>query len=216
MNRREALRNVALLMGGALSATTLSVISEGCKTSDKKGGELFTAEQQTTITELADTIIPTTGTPGAKAAGVGPFIAMMIKECYPENVQKIFTNGLDDLDDRAKSKFSNSFIEINPTQRTAVLQEVVDKVKNDKEKEKGEKEKRSGRYGTATNNEGGRTSTAPSAKKDPNFFQLAKELTMLGYFTSEIGCKQALVYTPVPGKWEACTDMKPGQKAWAL
>ena len=216
MNRREALRNVALIMGGALSATTLSVISEGCKTTDKKGGELFTAEQQTTITELADTIIPTTGTPGAKAAGVGPFIAMMIKECYPENVQKIFTNGLDDLDDRAKSKFSNSFIEINPTQRTAVLQEVVDKVKNDKEKEKGEKEKRSGRYGTATNNEGGRTSTAPSAKKDPNFFQLAKELTMLGYFTSEIGCKQALVYTPVPGKWEACTDMKPGQKAWAL
>jgi len=215
MNRREALRNVALIMGGALSATTLSVISEGCKTTDKKG-ELFTAEQQSTITELADTIIPTTGTPGAKAAGVGPFIAMMIKECYPENVQKIFTDGLDDLDDRSKSKFSNSFVEINPTQRATVLQEVVDKVKQDKEKEKGEKEKRSGRYGTATNNEGGRTSTAPSAKKDPNFFQLAKELTMLGYFTSEIGCKQALVYTPVPGKWEACTDMKAGQKAWAL
>ncbi len=95
-----------------------------------------------------------------------------------------------------------------------MLQEVVDKVRNDKEKD--EKEKRSGRYGTATNNEVGRTSTAPSAKKDPNFFQLAKELTMLGYFTSEIGCKQALVYTPVPGKWEACTDMKPGQKASAL
>jgi len=213
MNRREALRNVAVLMGGVLSATTLSVISEGCKTSDKKG-ELFTAEQQSTITELADTIIPTTGTPGAKAAGVGSFIAMMIKECYPENVQKIFSDGLDDLDDRSKSKFSNSFVAIDSKQRAVVLQEVVDKVRNDKEK--GEKEKRSGRYGTATNNEGGRTSTAPSAKKDPNFFQLAKELTMLGYFTSEIGCKQALVYTPVPGKWEACTDMKPGQKASAL
>ncbi len=113
MNRRDALRNVALLMGGALSATTISVISEGCKTSDKKG-ELFTANQQSTITELADTIIPTTGTPGAKAAGVGPFIAMMIKECYPENVQKIFTDGLDDLDDRSKSKFSNSFVAIDP------------------------------------------------------------------------------------------------------
>lgn len=206
MNRRDALKNVALIMGGALSATTLSVISEGCKTTDKKG-ELFTAEQQSTITELADTIIPTTGTPGAKAAGVGPFIAMMIKECYPENVQKIFTDGLDDLDDRSKSKFSNSFVEIDPTQRAGVLQEVVDKLKQDKEKNKDDKGKK---------NEGGSTSTAPSAKKDPTFFQLAKELTMLGYFTSEIGCKQALVYTPVPGKWEACTDMKPGQKAWAL
>jgi hypothetical protein len=207
MNRRDALRNVALLMGGALSATTLSVISEGCKTSDKKGGELFTAQQQSTIDELADTIIPTTGTPGAKAAGVGPFIAMMIKECYPENVQKIFTDGLDDLDDRSKSKFSNSFVAIDPKQRAVVLQEVVDKIKKDKEKNKDEKPKK---------NEGGRTSTAPSAKKDPNFFQLAKELTMLGYFTSEIGCKQALVYNPVPGKFEGCTDMKPGQKAWAL
>jgi hypothetical protein len=206
MNRREALKNVAVIMGGALSATTLSVISEGCKTSDKKG-ELFTAEQQSTITELADTIIPTTTTPGAKAAGVGPFIAMMIKECYPDNVQKIFSEGLDDLDDRSKSKFSNSFVAINPTQRAAVLQEVVEKVKQEKEKNKDDKPKK---------NEGGRTSTAPSAKKDPNFFQLAKELTMLGYFTSEIGCKQALVYNPVPGRWESCTDVKPGQKAWAL
>ena len=61
---------------------------------------------------------------------------------------------------------------------------------------------------------GGRTSAV--VKKDPGFFPLAKELTMLGYFSSEIGAKQALVYLDVPGKYEACTDLQPGQKAWAI
>jgi hypothetical protein len=204
MNRREALRNVAILMGGAISATTLGVVADGCKPS-KKNGELFSDKQQLIITELADTIIPATSTPGAKAAGVGPFIAMMIKECYPDNVQKTFIDGLDDLEKRSESKFSNSFVQINATQRAAVLQEVIDELKKEKEEEK-ENEKKSGEKKKA----------ASQSKKDPGFFQLAKELTMLGYFTSEIGTQQALVYSPVPGRYEGCTDMQPGQKAWAL
>lgn len=203
MNRRDALRNVALLMGSAISATTLGVISEGCNTVSKKNGELFTEQQQSTITELADTIIPPTKTPGAKAAGVGSFIAMMVADCYPEKVQKSFADGLDDLNKRAKSKFSDSFVDITASQRAAVLQDVVDELKKTKETEKQQPE-------------GGKKSLQTAAKKNPGFFQLAKELTMLGYFTSEIGSKQALEYLPVPGKYEGCVDMKAGQKAWAL
>ena len=205
MNRREALRNVALLMGGAISASTLSFISTGCKTDNKKGEQLFTVAQQSIITELADTIIPPTRTPGAKAAGVGPFIAMMIAECYPDKIQKIFIAGLKDLDRRAESKFSDSFANITPQQRTAVLQDVVNELKMSRasgaEKPKAD---------------GGKKAPKASLKKNTNFFQLAKELTMLGYFTSEIGAKQALDYLPVPGKYIGCMEMKPGQKAWAL
>ena len=165
---------------------------------------LFTEAHHSTITELADTIIPATGSPGAKAAGVGPFIAMMIAECYPEKIQKIFVDGLDDLDKRSESKFSNSFATINAEQRTSVLQELVEELKK-KKAEDAEKAKANG------------TKKDPGApKKDPSFFQLAKELTVLGYFTSEIGAKQALEYSAVPGKYESCIDMKPGQKAWAL
>lgn len=202
MNRREALRNVAIIMGGAISATTLGVLSGGCKPSNKKG-ELFTAKQQAIITELAETIIPATSTPGAKAAGVGPFVAMMVKECYPEKVQKTFADGLDDLEKRSESAFSNSFVAITPDQRVIILQQVVDELKKKKgnEKEKPESVKRR---------------PQSESKKDPNFFQLAKELTMLGYYTSEIGSTQALNYLPIPGKYEGCIDMKPGQKAWAL
>lgn len=203
MNRREALRNVALLMGGAVSAATLSAIAVSCNEPDAQAKQLFTAEQEKMIAELADTIIPDTETPGAKAAGVGPFIAMMISDCYPSDIQKTFSNGLDDLEKRSKTKFSKSFVSISATERASVLQDVVDEAKKKKEEEK-----------AARQGGGGRASAA--IKKDPGFFPLAKELTMLGYFSSEIGAKQALVYLDVPGRYDACTDLQQGQKAWAI
>jgi hypothetical protein len=197
MNRREALRNVALLMGGAVSVATWSAIAVSCNEPSDQTKALFTADQEKTIAELADTIIPDTDTPGAKAAGVGPFIAMMINECYPADIQETFTNGLSDLEKRSNAKFSNSFAAISAPDRAAVLQDVVDDLKK----------KRAAQKPTATGGGG---------KKDPDFFSLAKELTMLGYFTSEIGSKQALVYLAVPGRYDACTDLTPGQKSWAL
>ena len=200
MNRREALRNVAILMGGAISATTLGVLIESCNS--RKEGQPFTTEQEAIITELADTIIPPTTTPGAKAAGVGTFITMMIKECYPERIEKMFVDGLEDLEKRAKSKFSNSFVAITADQRTAVLQSIVDGLKEKKGKE--------------VKKPSGKKKGRSEPEKDPDFFQLAKELTMLGYFTSDLGAHQALEYSLVPGKYEGCTDVKPGQKAWAL
>src|SRR3954467_5638462 len=135
MNRREALRNVAILMGGAISATTLGVLTDSCNRPQKKDGALFTAEQEKTITELADTIIPDTDTPGAKAAGVGPFIVMMMNECYPEEAQQVFVDGLDDLEKRSKSKFSKSFAAITGPQRASVLQEYIDDTKKKNEKD---------------------------------------------------------------------------------
>jgi hypothetical protein len=51
---------------------------------------------------------------------------------------------------------------------------------------------------------------------DPNhYFSLMKQLTLLGYFTSEIGATQALRYVAVPGKYEGCIPIQKGNKAWA-
>ena len=57
-----------------------------------------------------------------------------------------------------------------------------------------------------------------SAKKDsdPNhYFSLMKQLTLLGFFTSEIGATKALRYVAVPGRFDGCVDYKKGDKAWA-
>jgi glucoside 3-dehydrogenase (cytochrome c) hitch-hiker subunit len=62
---------------------------------------------------------------------------------------------------------------------------------------------------------------APAARQkaleamDKDAFAMLKELTVLGYFSSEIGATQALAYDKVPGGYWGCLDLKPGQKGWA-
>ena len=50
---------------------------------------------------------------------------------------------------------------------------------------------------------------------DETAFRLLKELTLVGYFTSEIGATRALAYDAVPGEYRGCLDLQPGQRAWA-
>ena len=92
MNRREALKSVAFLMGSAISATTMGVLFESFTLPEKeKNRVFFSASDEEVLAEFADIIIPTTASsPGAKAAGLGAFIPMMIKDCYPAQMQEIF------------------------------------------------------------------------------------------------------------------------------
>lgn len=48
------------------------------------------------------------------------------------------------------------------------------------------------------------------------FFRQMRDLTVTGYFTSEIGATQALAYDPIPGRFDGCSPLEPNQKAWAL
>jgi hypothetical protein len=49
-----------------------------------------------------------------------------------------------------------------------------------------------------------------------DFFRQMKDLTITGYFTSEIGATQALAYDPIPEKFNGCVPLEKDQKAWAL
>ena len=60
-----------------------------------------------------------------------------------------------------------------------------------------------------------RSGSGASSEWRRNALGLLRELTLLGYFTSEIGATQALAYDAVPGGYRGCLDLKPGQKAWA-
>jgi len=189
MNRREALSRVALLMGGTVIGGTLFL--EGCKPADKKYGteEKFTPEDIAYLDEVAETIIPTTNTPGAKAAKVGAFMTVMVNDCYETENQKVFKEGMGKLNDASKKKFDNGFMQITADQRKQLLTEL------DKEQAGVAKTKK---------------------KEDPqHYFFMMKELTLLGYFTSEIGATQALRYLPVPGRYDGNLPYKKGDRAWA-
>lgn len=51
--------------------------------------------------------------------------------------------------------------------------------------------------------------------ENKRFFKMLSQLTTWGYFSSEVGATQARRHVPIPGRWEGCIELKPGQKSWA-
>jgi len=45
---------------------------------------------------------------------------------------------------------------------------------------------------------------------------MLKQLTLTGFFTSEVGMKQALRYVKIPGRYDGNYPYKKGEKAWAI
>jgi hypothetical protein len=174
--RRDALQRLTLLLGGALSAQLTAglmgqVINLGPSVS-------VSAEQQKLLAEAADTIIPTTDTPGAKEAGAEQFIVRVLRDCYVREEQEKFYAGLAKLEEDSREQYHKGFAELDAAQRKELM-----------------------------------TKTAKSHKA---FFLRLKELTVAGYFCSEIGASKALEYLPIPGRFEGDVPYKAGQKAWAL
>lgn len=226
MDRREAVKSVAFLIGGALSATTIATLFDSCNEPGKNGENLFTADHQKLITEVADIIIPTTAkSPGAKAANVGPFIAMMIKDCYPTDAQEAFVKGLDDLEAKSKEKFSKSFIEIGVKERneliSALREETLAAQKS--EQDKSDENKGGEKAVKETPKEikpeieksGNPMAVKEKPKTAPQFFAIARDLTILGFFTSEVGATKAYEFVEIPGRYDGDVKLKPGQRVYA-
>src|ERR1700761_7935441 len=119
MNRRDAIGRVALLMGGAVIGAEFFI--SGCKSGTVKVENLFAQDNVAFLNEVADTILPTTSSPGAKAADVGHFMAVMVQDCYEPKDQKVFVDGIGKLNDASNKKYSAKFMDLNPQQRTDLL-----------------------------------------------------------------------------------------------
>ena len=176
MKRREAIQKAALMMGGILSAPTLAGAMG--RITNTGPSVLVSAEQEAMLAEVADVIIPTTSTPGAKAAGAEKFIIRVMRDCYPMEDQEKFYAGLTKLNTDSQTKFGKAFTALDTVQKNEMVKQAI--------------------------------------TEDKPFFLRMKELTTTGYFTSQIGATQALEYLPVPGQFNGCMPLKPGQKAWAL
>jgi len=164
--RRAALERLSLMLGGALSAPLAAglmgqVLNTGASVE-------VTEAQKALLAELADVILPTTDTPGAKAAGVEAFIVRLMRDCHVLAEQETFYAGLAKIDAASQTAHGNGAVVWDAT------------------------------------------------KTNTGFFRRMRELTVTGFFISEIGATQALEYLPVPGRFEGDVPMQPGQKAWAI
>ena len=81
----------------------------------------FTAADIAFLDEIAETILPETKTPGAKAAKTGAFMALMVTDSYWPAEQKVFREGMRKMDEAMKKAKDVSFMQATPAQRLAVL-----------------------------------------------------------------------------------------------
>jgi gluconate 2-dehydrogenase gamma chain len=193
MDRREALKRTAWIMGGVVSAPAIMGVLKGCAakpTIDWK--PVFLSEDQgILVSEVAEIIIPKTDTPGAKDAGVPGFIDLMMKDVYAKEDQDRFLAGLKEFDEAANKEYGDSFIDLSPEDQAAFVKKVHDAALEEER------------------------ATTPAPKRP--FILMAKELTMLGFFTSEPGATQVLQYVAVPGSYKGCIPLSEAGngKTWA-
>lgn len=201
IDRREAIRRVSALLGG-VALVSESALLAGCRPDRTPGGQAgvhFSTDDIAFLDEVADTILPETSTPGAKAAKVGAFMAVMVVDTYEPDNQQVFRDGMKQLDDACQTMNGTAFMKATPDQRLALLERLDQEQKAYMDK----------RAAARTAN------GADQQETPPHYFRLMKELTLLGYFTSEIGYTKAMRYAESPGRYDPCLPYAAGETIWA-
>ena len=197
MTRRELIQKTSLALGYTLSGPALMGLMGGCelKHSLSFTPSFFTAEQAILISDLAEIILPRTKTPGAKDVGVPAFIDAFINEVYSEDAKNKLIEGLNKFNEGTREKYFRLFTECTSDSQILYVKELHhDAFKN-----------------AGTVSEGWWASN----KGDMPFILKIKELTLLGFFSSEAGATQVLQYNPAPGPFQGCVPLKKVGKAWS-
>jgi len=205
--RREAVQRVAALLGGTVlvGGDRLFACSFEPAVTEQtmaQGTGAFAAADVALLDEIAETILPETSTPGAKAAKVGAFMALMVSEAYDERARQVFQQGLRQLDEACRQTHAVPFIQASAAQRLSLV-EALDREQHAVMEDRVPKRRV-------------RAPAGESPSDEPaHYFRLMKELTLLGYFTSEIGCTRAMRYLESPGRFDPDVPHSPGDKSWA-
>ncbi|MFT4665625.1 MAG: hypothetical protein ACI8YQ_002339 [Polaribacter sp.] len=206
MNRRNAIKNISIGMGLSISAGTLMTVISSCKTEptidkiiDSWAPKFFTNKDQATFIEnLADVIFPPTSTPGAKEAGVLKFIDEMVGEVYKPKQQGRFRKGLEQCIKSIEAEQGTTFAKLTTDQISIFLEKHIGS-KSDK----------------ATYRAASKLADLEEAPTDEasqstyylySFLNAMKNLTVSGYFGSELIATEHMNYLPVPGPFEGCID----------
>lgn len=146
----------------------------------------LTAEDVRLLDEVAETLLPRTDTPGAKDAEVGEFMRVFVRDCYTAEQQALFHHGLARIEARSREAHGTGFLALDEARRGELVATLD----------------REARAQLETHDE-------------PHYFTLIKQLTLFGFFTSEVGATEVLRYVAVPGRYDGDLDYEPGQPAWA-
>jgi hypothetical protein len=187
MNRRIAIRNMALILGSAVVLPSCLHDNKGKPVVELKHLKLD-ADQENTVANLAETILPKTNTPGAKDLGINLFVFKMIDDCFDKKQQDDFMTGLKEFGDAVDKKYSKSFNDLTGAERTAFVNDIEsdDKLRT-----------------AAVDN-----ITPKPRTKAQDFYFTVKGQTVFGYTTSQYFMTKQIVYELVPGRYNAMFPVK--------
>lgn len=189
VNRRELLQMIAAATGCAFGANDALWAS-----ADPQSPLPYSGADVDLLDDVAETILPRTDTPGARDAAVGPFIARYSAACYsPEHIA-LLQAGIRDIEAQMQALHGTGFRQASQEAKTSLL------VTLDRQA------KAQAADAAAETAAGGRP---------PHYFTLIKQLTLLGFFTSEPGETRVARYRPVPGRYKGCIPYINGETFWA-
>ena len=171
------------------------------------GLKTLSPHQNATVTTIAEMIIPETETPGAKGAKVNEFIDLLLTEWFEPAETKEFLAGLDEVDANSRSLYSASFVDAKPEQQLELMKQMDAAAMEFVQKQKAAKR-------TATL-QSAQAAALPDMQKPEqaervpmNFFYQMKRLTLVGYYTSEIGFEKELGKTIIPSGHDGCAPLE--------
>ncbi|PZR26793.1 MAG: Twin-arginine translocation pathway signal [Citrobacter freundii] len=211
MNRRELLRLVTLATGSALIGSEL--LLSGCNSTETTTSfTTLSAGEMAFLDEVGETILPATSSPGAKAAEVGKFINIMIRDCYEKDDQQTLRNGIPAIDKAAEKMHGSAFLKCTPEQREQLLIS-LDKEAKEYQQQKNKFDSEQDDLAKKARQEN--NASFKKEKMPPHYFTMMKQLVMIGFFTSKAGATQALRHVAVPGRYDGAMAYKKGDKAWS-
>ena len=120
MDRRKALKNIAIVSGGLI---TLPQWMVSCGVSDTTIHQTsFSIAEQKLLASITDTIIPAGNSIGALSVGVDKFLQKLIDDCYETEAQGNVKTQLGSLEELANATNKKSFSDCTQAEREGLLQ----------------------------------------------------------------------------------------------
>lgn len=187
MNRRDALKKTVAFTGMAISSSVGSGFLSGCQpTGDPEWQPKFlTIDQVNLVSSIIDVILPKTETPGALELHVPEFIDLMLFDNFSKEEQGKFLEEIKVFDKKIRESYSNGFDQINLKDKEKILTTEEDE-----------------------------SMKVFSQSYQKSFYLILKELSLLGYFSSEFVMNNLLNYHPVAGRYDGCIPFLEGERLY--
>lgn len=186
MNRRDALARAALLLGGAISAPTIAALMSGCNL-DGNSSKGASAYLTSDLESLLNELVDIILPKTATPSATEVGVPGFIHTIMTECTTQA-DRGAFVVGLKQLDADAKGFSGLSADEKQAFLKKLdVDA-----------------------------RAAADKATPSQASWRKLKELTVVGYFTSEVGASEVLEYVAIPGKWEPCIPFKEGQRAYAV